>query len=205
MLSVEDVFESLSSGNGPKSVGEFLIALVSCLARRIETVVQGLEEQVSDIDAKMSEGEITPLREKLSDMRRQTASIRRFLAPQRDALDRLYRQPGKFLDDRESQDLREETDRLTRYLEDLDLVREHALVAQEELMNRVAQEQNLRVYLLSVVAAIFLPLTFVTGLLGMNVAGLPGTDSPYGFAISAIVMVVLAIGLAVFFKFKKWI
>ena len=45
---------------------------------------------------------------------------------------------------------------------------------QEELMNRIAQEQNARMYVLSIVAAIFLPISFVTGLFGMNVAGLPG-------------------------------
>lgn len=205
MLSVEDLSESLSSGNGPKSAGEFLVALVGHLAQRIGVVVEDLEDQVLEIEAKVAEDDIMTLRRTLSDLRRETASIRRFLAPQRDALDRLYRQPGDFLDNRESQELREEADRLTRYLEDLDLVREHALVTQEELMNRVAQEQNLRVYLLSVTAAIFLPLTFVTGLLGMNVAGLPGTETRYGFAISAIVMTGLAIALAVFFKFKKWI
>jgi zinc transporter len=127
------------------------------------------------------------------------------LSPQRDALDRLYRQPGDFLTDREAQDLREETDRLTRHLEDLDLARERALVTQEELQNRVAQEQNQRVYLLSVVAAIFLPLTFVTGLLGMNVAGLPGTESRWSFAISAVMMVLLGVGLTLFFKRKRWI
>ena len=60
-------------------------------------------------------------------------------------------------------------------------------------------------YLLSVVAAIFLPLTFVTGLLGMNVAGLPGTESPSGFIISAVVMVVLGIELIGYFKWRKWI
>ena len=58
---------------------------------------------------------------------------------------------------------------------------------------------------LSVVAAIFLPLTFVTGMLGMNVAGLPGTESPFGFIISAVVMVVLGIGLVAYFKWRKWI
>jgi zinc transporter len=73
------------------------------------------------------------------------------------------------------------------------------------MLNRVAQEQNQRVYLLSVVAAIFLPLTFVTGMLGMNVAGLPGTESPYGFVWSSVLMVLLGIGLTLLFKFKKWI
>ena len=58
---------------------------------------------------------------------------------------------------------------------------------------------------LSIVAAIFLPLSFVTGLLGMNVAGLPGTEDPDGFLISALVMIGLGIGLVAFFRWKKWI
>ena len=57
----------------------------------------------------------------------------------------------------------------------------------------------------SVVAAIFLPLTFVTDMLGMNVAGLPGLENPYGFIISAVVMAIFGIGLVIFFKWKKWI
>ena len=58
---------------------------------------------------------------------------------------------------------------------------------------------------LSIVAAIFLPLSFVTGLLGMNVAGLPGVENPHGFLLSAIVMIGLGIGLVAFFRWKKWV
>jgi zinc transporter len=72
-------------------------------------------------------------------------------------------------------------------------------------MNRVALEQNERMYLLSVVAAIFLPLTFVTGLLGMNVAGLPGTENPYGFIYSALIMLASLVGLILYFRSRKWL
>jgi Mg2+ and Co2+ transporter CorA len=161
--------------------------------------------ETDGIELEIPTGDIAGLRAQLSDLRRQVASIRRFLAPQRDSLDRLYRQPGAFLTELEAQELREETDRLTRYLEDLDLARERALVTQEELLNRIAQEQNQRMYLLSVVAAIFLPLSFLTGLLGMNVAGLPGTEASYGFAVSAATMIVVGIGLVLIFRWKKWI
>jgi zinc transporter len=60
-------------------------------------------------------------------------------------------------------------------------------------------------YLLSVVAAVFLPLSFLTGLLGMNVAGLPGTENPQAFALSAVAMIGLGIGLVILFRWKKWI
>ena len=88
---------------------------------------------------------------------------------------------------------------------DLDQARDGLTVTQEELLNRIAEQQNSRMYLLSVIAAVFLPLTFVTGMLGMNVAGLPGVNDPNGFLISAAVMVLLGIGLVAYFKWKKWI
>lgn len=205
VLSVEDIAQALAAGTGPVSTGGFLVFLIDRLTERIGAVVEDVEDEIDDIELRVTSDDPVELRTRLGDLRRQIAAIRRFLSPQRDALDRLYRQPGDFLSDRESQELREETDRLTRQIEDLELARERALVTQEELQNRVAQEQNQRVYLLSVIAAIFLPLTFVTGLLGMNVAGLPGTQSPWGFAVSAVTMVLLGIALTVFFKWKKWI
>ena len=56
-----------------------------------------------------------------------------------------------------------------------------------------------------IVAAVFLPLTFVTGVLGMNLAGLPGTEHPSAFMLAMLLMIGAGIGLAVFFKWKKWI
>jgi zinc transporter len=138
-------------------------------------------------------------------IRRQAAAIRRHLAPQRDAIDRIARSNAKVLTERNVFELREEGDQLTRHIEELDLARENALVTQEELMNRIALEQNARMYLLSIVAAIFLPLTFVTGLLGMNVAGLPGTENPKGFIYSVLIMVVSLIGLVLYFRSRKWL
>lgn len=205
VLSVEDMAAALRAGEGPTSAGGFVVHLVGRLTERIGAVVEQIEDEIDDIELRIAADDVAELRRRLGDLRRQIAAVRRFLSPQRDALDRMYRQPGDFLTDRDSQEMREETDRLTRHLEDLDLARERALVTQEELQNRVAQEQNQRMYLLSVIAAIFLPLTFVTGLLGMNVAGLPGTESPLGFVVSAVMMFFLGIALTLFFRWKKWI
>ena len=101
--------------------------------------------------------------------------------------------------------MHQEADRVTRHLEDLDLARERSVVLHEELLSRIAQEQNSRMYVLSIVAAIFLPLTFVTGLLGMNVGGLPGLDDPKGFGTSVVIMVVLGLALLGYFRHKKWL
>jgi len=205
LLSIQDIRDAIVAGRGPRTAGGFVVMLVERLAERIGSVVDKIEDGVEQAELGSAKSETTALRSQVGALRRQTAAIRRYLAPQRDALDRLARYRGSVFSAGESDELREQADRVTRYLEDLDLVRERTIVLQEELTNRVAQEQNSRVYLLSVVAAIFLPLSFVTGLLGMNVGGLPGTANPFAFALSVGLMVALGLGLIVVFKWKRWI
>jgi zinc transporter len=79
------------------------------------------------------------------------------------------------------------------------------MVAQEELLAKMAQEQNRRMYILAIVAALFLPLSFLTGLMGMNVAGLPGTEDPLSFAIVSLIMGAAGIGILLAFKLQKWL
>ncbi len=205
VLSLEDVRDAILAGDGPRTSGEFLVSLNSRLADRIESAVENIEQVIDDIDSRMGDGDIGSMRVELGVVRRQAAAIRRHLSPQREALDRIGRSATSVLSDHEIFELRESGDHLMRHIEDLDLARENALVTQEELMNRVALEQNSRMYVLSIVAAVFLPLTFVTGLLGMNVAGLPGTVTPNGFNYSIVIMVVLGIALIGYFRWRKWL
>ena len=205
LFSVVDLADALHKGDGPRSAGGFLVALTERLADRIGGFVEILEERLDTAEDEISTERSPGFRRRLGALRRQIAEVRRFLAPQRDALDRLNRQTNAQLTEKEAHDLRQEADRITRFLEDLDLARERTVVVQEELLSQIAQEQNTRMYVLSVVAAIFLPLTFVTGLLGMNVGGLPGLESPLGFTWSVIVMIVAAFGLLLFFRYKKWL
>jgi len=120
-------------------------------------------------------------------------------------LDRMNRRHPAVLAEDDALDLLREADRVTRYLEDLDLARERIVVLQEELSGQIAQQQNSRMYVLSVVAAVFLPLTFVTGLLGMNVGGLPGLENPMGCAVSIVIMIAAAVVLLLFFRWKRWL
>jgi len=204
LLSIQDVRQSLASNEGPTSSGNFLGALIERMADRIGNFVESIEDRMDASEEEIASGRSPGFRQHLSALRRQIAHVRRFLAPQRDALDRLNRQTCSWLTEPDAHSLRQEADRITRYLEDLDLAKERAIVLQEELLSQIAQEQNARMYVLSVVAAIFLPLTFVTGLLGMNVGGLPGLENALGFVWSLVVMAVAAVGLVVFFRWKKW-
>lgn len=205
LLSVMDISDAIAAGNGPRTPGQLLATLIERLADRIGDFVESFDDRLDAAEDEIGSSDLAGFRSQLASLRRQIAAVRRFLTPQRDALDRLNRQPVGVLADTEAHEFRQEADRITRYLEDLDLARERTIVVQEELLSQIAQEQNARMYVLSVVAAVFLPLTFVTGLLGMNVGGLPGLDSPWGFYSSVLIMIVAAVGLLAYFRWKKWL
>ena len=204
LLAIQDLRHALDNGEGPRSTGGFVADLIGRLADRIGTFIDDIEERLLAYEENVSADEPQSQRKELSVARRQIANVRRFIAPQRDALDRLSRNPGDWFLESEVADVREEADRITRYVEDLDLARERAVLLQEEFLSIIAQQQNTRMYVLSIVAAIFLPLTFVTGLLGMNVGGLPGVDSDFGFVAAIVAMVVCSVVAALILRWKRW-
>lgn len=201
LLSLVDVKEELEKGFLPHTPIDLMLNIITKLANRISDIVDQLDEALTEFEAQESSTKQDRL--KLSNIRRQAAAIRRYLAPQRDALDAIYRF-NKSLSQAQIFELRDQTDRMTRYVEDLDLAKERAMVLQDELRNRIAEQQGMRMYVLSLVTAIFLPLSFLTGIFGMNVAGLPGTENPEAFNYLATSMLVLAIILLLGMLWKKW-
>tara|TARA_R110000751_G_scaffold307911_2_gene435248 strand:+ start:58409 stop:59404 length:996 start_codon:yes stop_codon:yes gene_type:complete len=201
LLSVQDVKEELEKDHIPSSPLDLALRIITKIADRISETVDVLDEDLTEFEALDKSAKRDRI--KLSMIRRQAAAIRRYLAPQRDALDAMYRF-NKSLNQQQGFELRDQTDRMTRYVEDLDLAKERAMVLQDELRNRIAEQQGMRMYVLSLVTAIFLPLSFLTGIFGMNVAGLPGTEEPKAFFYLASTMVIVAIVLLIGMLWKKW-
>jgi zinc transporter len=205
VLSTQDVKSEIEQGVGPKNTSEILGFIIEHIADRIADYVDSMEARMLEFEESSEVDNIVKTRANVSNLRREAAMVRRYLAPQREALDALHRLGSGVLKKADLHFIQELTDRITRYVEDLDLVREKAIVLQEELMNLMAQQQNERMYVLSMVAAIFLPISFVTGLFGMNVAGLPGLEAPKAFLYVFGGMLVVVAGILVYFKVKKWL
>ncbi|MEL6423023.1 MAG: CorA family divalent cation transporter, partial [Pseudomonadota bacterium] len=92
-----------------------------------------------------------------------------------------------------------------RYLEEMDASRGRSVVIKNDLINRLNQTMNKNMYAISVIAAIFLPLSFLTGLLGINVGGMPGVENSFAFWITCIVMVILLVVQVWLFRKLKWL
>jgi zinc transporter len=204
LLSVEDLCIAIEKGKGPRTSGEFLADVGDRLMSRMGGVINDFEDNVAELEDAVLIKESHELRPQLASIRRDAIHLRRYMAPQREALARLQSEKISWLTDEDRLRLREVYDHLTRYLEDLDAARERAAVTQEELVSRLSEQMDNRMYVLSVVAAIFLPLGFLTGLLGINVGGIPGAEYKASFAIFCLLLVGLIIVEIAIFRKKKW-
>jgi zinc transporter len=204
LKAVLDIETKLLEGNGPKDAGEFLCALTARLFERMEPVLSDLEDTTDDIEEKVIESADKNLREDIISIRKQAIKFKRYMAPQRDAVGQLCIADIKWLDINHVRHLEEAHNHITRYVEDLDAIRDRAQIVKDELTNILADRLNKNMYVLSVIAAIFLPLGFLTGLLGVNVAGIPGAESPYAFNIFSLILSIIVFAQVVIFKIFKW-
>lgn len=204
LRAAQDTRETIESGRGPHNVPDLVITIIDRIADRIAGFVDDIEDQVLEYEAGAESDELRQRRHQMSALRRQTAVVRRFVAPLRESLEGLARHSEGMFDADWSYAIRDQADRITRAVEDLDLVRERLSVVQEEMLNRLSQEQNDRLYVFSIVAAIFLPISFMTGLFGMNTAGLPGLENPTAFWFVAAAMLVVTTLTLFYLKSKKW-
>ena len=205
IMAIADVKELVDLGKGPCCAGEFLVMVAKRIADRMGDVVADLDDHADELEDSVVSTESRELRSQLADLRRKTISLRRYIAPQRDVLARLLHDSIPWLNDKDRAHLREVAERSARFVEDVDSARDRAAITQEELNNRIAEQMNKAMYTLSIVAAIFLPLGLLTGLLGINVGGIPGTGNRWAFTLVTIGLFAAAVGLVLWFRKIKWL
>lgn len=207
MNFLESMEREFAAGSGPKNVGELLDEVCYFMLNKIVDVVAGVEVVIDDVEDQIIEGEEDKngdLMSLLSEARRNLTEMRRYLYPQRDAMDSLPRQIMPWLSAENRYQLRENANRMTRIIEDMDSLRERAMINMDEISNRVREQTQENMYMLSVLVAIFVPLTFVTGLFGMNVGGIPLAQNENGLLFISAVLLFLGILLAFILKKLKW-
>lgn len=204
VLSVDEISESCAFGDAPTTISRFVFELIDRMSVKIETMVMKLVEQLDALEEENLSGGGVVGRKTLSELRRQLIVVRRYVAPQRAALERVSQTDAAPLKDAERLLIREISDQTVRIVDELDAARERATVINDAWVASRAEEMNRNMLVLSIVAAVFLPLGFLTGLLGVNVGGIPGVHSPYAFWIVCGASAALATGLYTFFRWLKW-
>lgn len=185
--------------------GDLITALATEITEELDPDIAELGDELDSIESQLSDNGSVRMRHQVTLLRAAAISYRRFLAPQRQMMERLIGLPCTWLDASDRLHLQEAADRCSRMVEELEAVRERAALAHEALTDLRAEHMNQQALILAVVALVFLPLTFLTGLLGMNVEGIPYASRPWAFWGVTFVCAAIAGGLGLWFKLTRWL
>jgi zinc transporter len=195
----------LMEAGGILDPGDLVAAYAREISAALDPQVADLGDQLDDCESGLESANKFRLRASITHIRSEAIAFRRFVAPDRDALTQLAAMDFDWLAEDDKLHIREAADRFARMTEELEAVRERSALLHEQLTDLRAEEIDQRSLLISVVAFIFLPLTFITGLLGMNVDDIPYAHAPGAFWDVVGLCVLLGIGVLFWFVRRQWI
>ena len=207
IYAFDDLVQGIDAGQAPATPAAFIARLIDALTARIETTVAEREDRTDAVEEELlddrpdaaGKGEM-----EIARLARSVIKLRRHVAPQREALARLAQSEGEILGAAERYEIRSAANRTTRAVEELDTIRDRLAALRAHTDSLQAARLGRNGFILSVVAAVFLPLGFLTGLFGVNVAGMPGTDWPWAFAALSGGMAAIGLCLWLLFRWMKW-
>lgn len=202
--AIDEVWSELQNGNGPVDGGSWLVELCDVLTDHTSEFIEDLQDKIIELEDALMDQRV-PARGELALLRKQLIVMRRYMTPQRDVYARLASEKLGWMDDDERRRMQEISDRLGRGLDDLDASVARTAVLADEIASVMQEAMNRRTYTMSLLAMLFLPTTFLTGLFGVNLGGIPGAESHYGFAIFCLMLVLLVTGVALWLHKRKWL
>lgn len=192
VMSIDDRRQALLRGSGPKESIDVLVGVNESLLDRIEPTMNEMDEELAGYEENERSFDHSRVRSKIADLRRKIVIIRRYLSPQRGALEIAEREMPGWVDREVRHSIHDSAVRLARIVDHLDEMRDRAEAVQDEL-SLIENERMARISIrLTVIAAIFLPANMIAAIWGMNTGGLPFMDHPNGFWIVMVILVVLA-------------
>ena len=179
-------------------------ALIDAIVDRYFPVVSELAEQLEDLEAEVTERATPEALARIQGARRSLAVIRRVGWPQREALGELAREPSEFVTAPVRVYLRTAEQHIRQIVELADSSRELAGLATEIYLAQVSQRTNEVMKVLTLVSSIFIPLTFVVGIYGMNFDYMPELRWKLGYPVVLLGMGGAALGLILWFRRRGW-
>ncbi|KZL23549.1 CorA family divalent cation transporter [Pseudovibrio sp. WM33] len=200
-----DVFQSLVEGFKarvpPESTAEFWARLVLAIAERAEEMVEVLQDRIDHLEDVVLETGDHPWESELAQVRRLATIVRRSMLAHLDILRNFEIEKFEWVNRINKRRVREAGDRALRIAEEMDAIRERAEIVHDQIMFKRSENTNRYMLMMAAIAVVFLPLSFVTGLLGVNVGGIPGSHDPVAFSIVSGILIFIGVGL---FAVVRW-
>lgn len=204
MVAIDAVQRGVEAG-AVRDPGDLITAFATAITRDLDPEVAGLGDALDECEEQLTADRVFELRRTVTRVRVAAIGYRRFLSPQRVALETLAALPGDWLQADDRLHIAAAADRAARMAEELESIRERAALVHETLTDLRAEQLDSRSLVIAIVAMIFLPLTFITGVYGMNVKHLPYADEWWSFDAIMGGCVAIAAGITLYFVRRHWL
>lgn len=191
--------------HAPVSSADLVSRLGLRAADRLEPLVEKLGDRLDAVEETLMRDSTKDTRSRLSELRRTLISFRRLVWPLRDVLNTLEIEDLSFFTPKDRLHLREASARSARIGDELQALSERAVLVHEQILDARAEQMNKTMLVLTAVTVIFMPLTVISGVLGMNVAGIPFANEPWAFWGVLGTLAAIALVLVVFMRSHKWL
>ncbi|ACN16901.1 CorA2 [Desulforapulum autotrophicum HRM2] len=180
-------------------------ALIDTVVDNYIYIIELIGERIEDLEETLLVGHDTEVMEKINAFKREINYLRKSIRPAREAILQLSRLDGDLIHENTLPFIKDLQDLMAQATEAIDTYRD-LLSDQLNIYNSVmANKMNDIMKVLTIFAAIFIPLTFVAGIYGTNFEYLPELHYKYSYFIFWAIMIIIAGGLILFFKRKRWL
>jgi zinc transporter len=203
VMAPSQLRDRLDEGLVAQSPAALMVTLTTLITDNLAELIEDLGEAIGELEEASLGDDLLEKRELVAQHQRRIIAFRRHITPQVHALGRL-RAEAPLLHEH-STALRELENRSQRILEELTHLAERGHLLKTEVSEAHTRKADDRMRLLTVLGALFLPLSFLTGLLGINVGGIPGADEGLAFWIVCGAMFGLFVLQLLWLRWRGWI
>ncbi len=195
LKAVKDTFDDYNTPDTPLLTTPLSIvsAIIQRIAFSMAQLLNKYDEEIDDIEDEALKNFKQDFRQTLIEKRLAILHLRRYIAPQKDVVNNFLTMSDVHQNNDLFQQMKMSYDYYARFTEDLDVMRERLQVLLEEIRNNISETMNRNLYVLSIVTIIFIPASFMTGLFGINLGGMPGADDPSAFWIFSGLIFILCV------------
>ncbi len=189
-----------------KNVDFLAYALLDLVVDSYYNVLDELETQTLDVENSLhSNGALQETKARMFALKRIFNEFRHRLLPLREAVTRLYRTESDLVEESTRLYLRDLVDHVAQILDGIDNQRDMLANLEALFQAEAANRLNNVMRLLTVISTIFIPLSFIAGIYGMNFDNMPELHWHYGYFVILGGMFFAMVGMLIYFKRKRWI
>lgn len=202
LRSIDHVRAAVKKGETFATPVELLVHLLRDQADVLMQIVRDIADEVDVIEDRLLSNRVDGSRLKLGSFRRLLVRLQRLMAPEPSALFRLLNRPPGWVGDHDLLDLRQSTEEFSTVLQETTSLQERIKLLQEEIASQINEQNNRSLFVLTVVTVLVLPINIISGMLGMNVGGIPLAERHDGFWIIVSIVATFTL-IAVWFAFRE--